>query len=214
MEAAMRLVDEGARYQIALGVARGLAYLHESCRDCIIHCDIKPENILLDDSFIPKIADFGMAKLLGRGFSRVLTTMRGTVGYLAPEWIAGVAITPKVDVYSYGMVLLEIISGKRNSCASSSSGGNLDVFFPVHAARKLLEGDAGSLVDHMLHGNVNLDEAELACKVACWCIQDDELDRPTMGQVVQILEGLVEIGMPTIPRLLETMAGSTHSTRS
>jgi serine/threonine protein kinase len=200
-----------ARYQIAQGVARGLAYLHESCRDCIIHCDIKPENILLDDSFIPKIADFGMAKLLGRGFSRVLTTVRGTVGYLAPEWIAGVAITPKVDVYSYGMVLLEIISGKRNSCTSSSSGGNLDVFFPVHAARKLLEGDAGSLVDHMLHGNVNLDEAELACKVACWCIQDDELDRPTMGQVVQILEGRVEIGMPTIPRLLEAMAGSTHS---
>ncbi|XP_051198871.1 G-type lectin S-receptor-like serine/threonine-protein kinase At2g19130 [Lolium perenne] len=200
-----------ARYQIAQGVVRGLAYLHESCRDCIIHCDIKPENILLDDSFIPKIADFGMAKLLGRGFSRVLTTVRGTVGYLAPEWIAGVAITPKVDVYSYGMVLLEIISGKRNSCTSSSSGGNLDVFFPVHAARKLLEGDAGSLVDHMLHGNVNLDEAELACKVACWCIQDDELDRPTMGQVVQILEGRVEIGMPTIPRLLEAMAGSTHS---
>jgi serine/threonine protein kinase len=103
------------RYQIALGVARGLAYLHESCQDCIIHCDIKPENILLDASFAPKIADFGMAKLLGRDFSRVLTTARGTAGYLAPEWICGVAITAKADVYSYGMVLLEIISGRRNS---------------------------------------------------------------------------------------------------
>ncbi|VAI91316.1 unnamed protein product [Triticum turgidum subsp. durum] len=202
------------RYQMALGVARGLAYLHESCRDCIIHCDIKPENILLDTLFVPKIADFGMAKLFRRDYSRVLTTIRGTVGYLAPEWITGVAITPKVDVYSYGMMLLEIISGKRNSCAPCSSGGNLDVYFPVHAAHKLLEGDVGSLVDQMLHGDVNLDEAELACKVACWCIQDNELDRPTMGHVVQILEGLVEIGMPPLPRLLEAMTGSSHSARS
>ncbi|KAM0833547.1 hypothetical protein ACQ4PT_064195 [Festuca glaucescens] len=199
-----------ARYQIALGVARGLAYLHVSCRDCIIHCDIKPENILLDASFIPKITGFGMAKLLGRDFIRVLTTARGTLGYLAPEWIAGVAITPKVDVYNYGMVLLEIISGRRNSCAPCSSGGNLGVYFPVHAAHKLLEGEVGSLVDQMLHGDVDLDEAELACKVACWCIQDDEFDRPTMGEVVQILEGQVKIGMPPIPRLLQAVAGSSH----
>uniref|UniRef100_A0A8R7R6G2 Receptor-like serine/threonine-protein kinase n=1 Tax=Triticum urartu TaxID=4572 RepID=A0A8R7R6G2_TRIUA len=200
-----------ARYQIALGVARGLAYLHESCRDCIIHCDIKPENILLDASFLPKIADFGMAKLLGRDHSRVLTTVRGTAGYLAPEWITGVPITPKVDVYSYGMVLLEIISGRRNSCGPCTSDGNLDVYFPVHAAHKLLEGDVESLIDQKLDGNVNLDEAELVCKVACWCIQDEEVGRPTMGQVVQILEGLVDIRMPPIPRLLQAIGGSSHS---
>ncbi|VAI79161.1 unnamed protein product [Triticum turgidum subsp. durum] len=194
------------RYQIAIGVARGLAYMHEGCRDCIIHCDIKPENILLDDSFIPKVADFGMAKLLGREFSRVLTTIRGTAGYLAPEWISGVVVTPKVDVYSYGMMLLEIISGKENSSASYSSSGDLDVSFPVHAAHKLLEGDVGSLIDQTLHDDLNLVEAELACKVACWCIQHHELDRPTMGQVVQILQGLVEIRMPPIPRHLEAMA--------
>ena len=82
-----------ARFQVALGAARGLLYLHEGCRDCIIHCDIKPENILLDEAFVPKVADFGLAKLMGRDFSRVLTTMRGTVGYLAPKWIAGTAIT-------------------------------------------------------------------------------------------------------------------------
>ena len=154
-----------------------------------------------------------MAKVLGRDFSRVLTTISGTAGYLAPEWISGIAITPKFDVYSYGMVLLEIISGKRNSCASCSSGGNLDVYFPVHAAHKLLEGDIGSIVDQMLHGDVNLDEAERACKVACWCIQDDEFARPTMGEIVKILEGLIEVGTPPIPRRLEAMAGSTHSTR-
>ncbi|PWA82263.1 S-locus glycoprotein domain-containing protein [Artemisia annua] len=75
------------RYQIALGIAKGLVYLYENCRECIIHCDIKPENILLDANFGPKIADFGLAKLVGRDFSRVLTTMRGTRGYLAPEWL-------------------------------------------------------------------------------------------------------------------------------
>ncbi|KAM0901107.1 hypothetical protein ACQ4PT_020204 [Festuca glaucescens] len=205
-----------SRYQIALGVARGLAYLHESCQDCIIHCDIKPENILLDASFAPKIADFGMAKLLGRDFSRVLTTARGTAGYLAPEWICGVAITPKADVYSYGMVLLEIISGRRNSRPTCACDGYHDDYFPVYVARKLLEGDTGSLVDHRVHGDVNLDEAQIACKVACWCIQDNEFDRPTMGRVVQILEGLTEISVPPMPRLLQaiTGTGSSHSTCS
>ncbi|XP_062201694.1 G-type lectin S-receptor-like serine/threonine-protein kinase At2g19130 isoform X1 [Phragmites australis] len=200
------------RYQIALGVARGLAYLHADCRDCIIHCDIKPENILLSDSFVPKIADFGMAKFLGRDFSRVLTTMRGTIGYLAPEWISGVAITPKVDVYAYGMVLLEIVSGRRNSYVSCSCGSNHDVYYPVHVARQILEGDVRSLLDHRLCSEVNLKEAEIACKVACWCIQDDESDRPTMGEVVQILEGLLEISIPPMPRLLQAIAGSSHST--
>ncbi|KAF6135545.1 hypothetical protein GIB67_015398 [Kingdonia uniflora] len=90
------------RYNIALGVTRGLAYLRENCRDCIIHCDNKPENILLDTEFSPRIAYFSLAKLLGQDFSRVLTTMRGTRGYLAPEWISGLPITPKADVYSYG----------------------------------------------------------------------------------------------------------------
>uniref|UniRef100_A0A8I6Z5P9 Protein kinase domain-containing protein n=1 Tax=Hordeum vulgare subsp. vulgare TaxID=112509 RepID=A0A8I6Z5P9_HORVV len=147
-----------------------------------------------------------MAKLLGREFSRVLTAMRGTSGYLAPEWVSGVAITPKVDVYSYGMMLLEIISGKRNSWAPCTNRGNVDVYFPVHAAQKLIEGGARSLVDRKLHGDINLDKVDLACKVACWCIQDEELDRPTMGRVVQILEGLVKITMPPIPRLLQAMA--------
>uniref|UniRef100_A0A0E0DE58 Receptor-like serine/threonine-protein kinase n=1 Tax=Oryza meridionalis TaxID=40149 RepID=A0A0E0DE58_9ORYZ len=199
------------RYEIAIGIARGLAYLHENCQDCIIHCDIKPENILLDHSFSPKIADFGMAKLLGRDFSRVLTTTRGTVGYLAPEWISGVPITTKVDVYSYGMVLLEIISGKRNSYASCPCGGDHDVYFPVLVACKLLDGDMGGLVDYRLHGGIDKKEVEKAFKVACWCIQDDEFSRPTMGGVVQILEGLVEVDMPPMPRRLQAIAGSSNS---
>jgi hypothetical protein len=198
------------RYQVAIGVARGLSYLHQSCHKCIIHCDIKPENILLDASFVPKIADFGMAAIVGRDFSRVLTTFRGTVGYLAPEWLSGVAITPKVDVYSFGMVLLEIISGRRNAPEVHSGSSCHVEYFPVRASRKLHEGDAQTLMDPQLHGNFNLEEAERVCKVAFWCIQDNEHNRPTMVDVVQILEGLQEVGMPPMPRLLAAITECSH----
>ena len=193
------------RYHIALGVARGLAYLHQSCHECIIHCDIKPQNILLDASFAPKIADFGMAAFVGRDFSRILTTFRGTVGYLAPEWISGVAVTPKVDVYSFGMVLLEIISGRRNSPNEYTSDNYHVSYFPVQAINKLHEGDVRNLVDPQLCDDFSLEEAERVCKVACWCIQDDEHDRPTMSEVVRVLEGMQELEMPPVPRLLAAL---------
>ena len=205
-------LDWSVRYRIAVGVARGLAYLHEGCRDRIIHCDVKPQNILLDPSLRPKIADFGMAKFVGRDFSRVLTTMRGTMGYLAPEWISGTPITPKVDVYSYGMVLLELVSGTRNTDGgswtdtSTKDGGHVE-YFPVRASRKLVEGDVRSLLDDRLRGEADLKDVERACKVACWCIQDDEADRPAMSQVVQFLEGVLDRDMPPLPRLLENMFG-------
>ncbi|ERM98381.1 hypothetical protein AMTR_s00072p00040840 [Amborella trichopoda] len=151
------------RYEIALGTARGIAYLHEKCRDCIIHCDIKPENKLLDGGFSPKVADFGLAKLLGREFSRVLTTMRGTRGYLAPEWISGVAITPKADVYSYGMTLLELISGRRNSDHSEDAKFG---FFPNWAAKMIVEDKVLSLLDSKLEGNADISELNRACREA------------------------------------------------
>ncbi|KAL6614029.1 hypothetical protein ACP70R_036299 [Stipagrostis hirtigluma subsp. patula] len=191
------------RYQIALGTARGLEYLHEKCRDCIIHCDIKPENILLDDAFAPKVADFGLAKLMGRDFSRVLTTVRGTVGYLAPEWIAGTPITAKADVFSYGMTLFEIVSGRRNF--GQRPDGTVD-FFPSTAAGLLFDGDVRSAVDNQLGGSADVAEVERALKVACWCVQDDESARPSMGMVVQVLEGLVDVSVPPIPRSLKVLA--------
>ncbi|KAL5731132.1 hypothetical protein ACHQM5_003890 [Ranunculus cassubicifolius] len=199
-----KLLNWKVRYQIALGTARGLTYLHEKCRDCIIHCDIKPENILLDSDLCPKVADFGLAKLIGRDFSRVLTTMRGTRGYLAPEWISGVAITAKADVYSYGMMLFEIISGKRNS--EHLKDGKI-IFFPTWAAQKIIEEeDVLSVLDDKLEGDANTEELTRACRVACWCIQDDESNRPSMGQVVQILEGVMEVNPPPIPRTLQALA--------
>ncbi|KAJ1261298.1 hypothetical protein BS78_09G018000 [Paspalum vaginatum] len=196
------ILNWSTRYQIATGIARGLCYLHQSCRECIIHCDIKPQNILLDASFAPKIADFGMAAIVGRDFSRVLTTFRGTAGYLAPEWLSGVAITPKVDVYSFGMVLLEILSGRRNSPEVYTSNSYHASYFPVQAINKLHEGDVGSLVDPQLQGDFDLTEVDRVCKIACWCIQDNEDHRPTMAEVVRCLEGLQELDMPPMPRIL------------
>ncbi|GMJ13028.1 hypothetical protein like AT2G19130 [Hibiscus trionum] len=196
------------RYQIALGTARGLTYLHEKCRDCIIHCDIKPENILLDAELCPKVADFGLAKIIGRDFSRVLTTMRGTRGYLAPEWISGVAITAKADVYSYGMMLFEIVSGRRNS--EQCEEGKVR-FFPTSVARVITEdGDVLSLLDPRLNGDAPVDELSRMCKVACWCVQDDETHRPSMGQVVQILEGVLDVNVPPIPRSLQVLADNSE----
>ncbi|CAL5336603.1 unnamed protein product [Camellia sinensis] len=179
-----KVLDWKTRYQIALGTARGLAYLHEECRDCIV-------------------ADFGLAKLIGRELSRVLTTMRGTTGYLVPEWIVGVAITPKADVYSYGMMLFELISGRRNS---DQPEAGIVKFFPIQAASVVIEGgDVHSLLDHMLEKHVDVEEAWRICKVACWCIQDDGNDRPSMGQVVQILEGILDVNPPPIPRFLQAL---------
>ncbi|KAJ9550405.1 hypothetical protein OSB04_014450 [Centaurea solstitialis] len=199
-----KLLDWKTRYQIALGTARGLVYLHEKCRDCIIHCDIKPENILLDGDLCPKVADFGLAKLVGRDFSRVLTTMRGTRGYLAPEWLSGVAVTTKADVYSYGMMLFEFISGTRNS---EQSEDGKKKFFPMRAANVLMNGDdILTLVDPRLNGDASVEEVTKLCKIACWCIQDDEETRPSMSQVEQILEGLLDVNMPPKPRALQFFA--------
>jgi serine/threonine protein kinase len=123
-----------------------------------------------------------------------------------------VAITSKVDVYSYGMVLFEIMSGRRNSCKQDTSDDDHAAYFPVQVANELLEGDVRSLLDNKLLDDVNLDEAERISKVACWCVQENESNRPTMGEVVQILEGLLELEMPPMPRLLQaiTATGSSY----
>lgn len=200
-----KVLSWSQRFGIAVGVARGLSYLHEKCRECIIHCDIKPENILLDEEMGAKVADFGMAKLVGHDFSRVLTTMRGTMGYLAPEWLAGAPVTAKADVYSFGLLLFELISGRRNN-GSSETGSNSAVYFPVHAAVRLHAGDVVGLLDDKIAGDANVKELERVCKVACWCIQDEEGDRPTMGLVVQQLEGVADVGLPPIPSRLHMLA--------
>lgn len=197
----VKVLDWYTRFQVILGVAKGLHYLHEECHECIIHCDIKPENVLVDADFSPKVADFGLAKLMDRNFSRALTTMTGTIGYLAPEWIAGLPITSKADVYSYGMMLFEIISGKRNTELMESKTIK---YFPVWAAVRISNGDISEVFDHRMH-DTNVQELERACKVACWCIQDNEAHRPTMQQIVHILQGTRDVGLPPIPAFLQNL---------
>ncbi|CAL5064059.1 unnamed protein product [Urochloa decumbens] len=125
------VLEWGERMEVALGAARGLAYLHTGCDQKIVHCDVKPENILLADGGQVKIADFGLAKLMSPEQSALFTTMRGTRGYLAPEWLSNAAISDRADVYSFGMVMLELIHGRKNrgeqtgdnNVAAAAAGG-------------------------------------------------------------------------------------------
>ncbi|KAH1257380.1 G-type lectin S-receptor-like serine/threonine-protein kinase SD2-5 [Glycine max] len=132
------VLDWDTRYNIALGIAKGLAYLHEDYESNIIHCDIKPENVLLDDNFRVKVSDFGLAKLMTREQRHVFTTLRGTTMYLAPEWIINCAILEKSDVYNYGMVLVEIIGGMKNYDPSETSEKS---YFPSFAFKMVEEGN-------------------------------------------------------------------------
>ncbi|KAG6669474.1 G-type lectin S-receptor-like serine/threonine-protein kinase SD2-5 [Carya illinoinensis] len=187
------LLDWDTRFNIALGTAKGLAYLHEECEVKIVHCDIKPENVLLDDNFVAKVSDFGMAKLMNREQSIVYTTLRGTRGYLAPEWITNFAISEKSDVYSYGMVLLEIVGGRKNY----DSGENSEkVHFPSYAFKMLEEGKLKEIIDTELEIDERDDRVVTAIKLALWCIQDDMHLRPPMTKVVQILEGFCAVPPP------------------
>ncbi|KAG8362666.1 hypothetical protein BUALT_BualtUnG0052800 [Buddleja alternifolia] len=131
--------------------------------------------------------------------------MRGTRGYLAPEWILGVAITTKADVYSYGMMLFEILSGRRN--LEDFIEDNKKLTFPCLAASVTIEGgDVLGLLDPLLDkADVDVEEVSRVCRVACWCIQDDESIRPSMGQVVGILERVTDVNLPPMPRSLRVL---------
>ncbi|KAJ0669758.1 putative protein kinase RLK-Pelle-SD-2b family [Helianthus annuus] len=173
--------------KIILDIAKGLAYLHEECRQKIIHLDIKPQNILLDDDFNAKVSDFGLAKLIDRNQSQVMTTMRGTPGYLAPEWLSSV-ITEKVDVYSFGIVLLEILCGRKNFDRSQPEEENwhlLRVFQKCWEQEKLLDMVDINSEDMQINGT----EVVELMKMASWCLQTDYTQRPSMSMVVKALEG-------------------------
>ncbi|XP_031400673.1 G-type lectin S-receptor-like serine/threonine-protein kinase LECRK3 [Punica granatum] len=189
------------RCQIALGIARGLLYLHEECSTQIIHCDIKPQNILLDDHFAAKISDFGLAKLLQMGQSLTDTAIRGTKGYVAPEWFRNFPVTVKVDVYSFGVLLLEIVCCKRNiqgGTVEEAGEGMLlsDWAYECNAdgrVEALVEGDMEALSDE---GGKKLKRMVM---VAIWCLQEDPSLRPSMRKVTQMLEGAIKVPVPPCP---------------
>jgi len=187
-------LDWNTRFNIALGTAKGLAYLHEDCDSKIVHCDIKPENVLLDDNFLAKVSDFGLAKLMTREQSHVFTTLRGTRGYLAPEWITNYAISEKSDVYSYGIVLLEIIGGRKNYDPSETLEKS---HFPSFAFKMMEEGKVEEVVDSKIETSEDdYERVHVAIKVALWCIQEHMTLRPSMTKVVQMLEGLCDVPKP------------------
>ncbi|CAI9260187.1 unnamed protein product [Lactuca saligna] len=185
------------RSHIAVGIAKGLAYLHEECSTQIIHCDIKPKNILLDDYCNAKISDFGMAKLLMLNQSHTNTGIRGTKGYLAPEWFRNTPVTIKVDVYSFGVLLLEIISCRKSLVFESDDEGMVvltDLAWDCYQEGRLeafVENDLEALNDHK--------KLATFVMVGLWCVQENSSLRPTMRKVNQMLEGGIEVVEPPCP---------------
>ncbi|XP_034892566.1 rust resistance kinase Lr10 isoform X2 [Populus alba] len=174
-------------HHIALGVAKGIEYLHQGCDQTILHFDIKPHNILLDNDFNPKIADFGLAKLCSKYKSAIsMTRARGTVGYIAPEVFSRNFgnVSYKSDVYSFGMLVLEMVGGRKNVDETEENGDQ--IYFPEWIYNLLEEGED-------LRFQIEEEgDAEIAKKLAIvglWCIQWNPVDRPSMKIVVQMLEG-------------------------
>ncbi|XP_010672399.2 putative receptor protein kinase ZmPK1 [Beta vulgaris subsp. vulgaris] len=190
-------LDWKQRFKVAIGTAKGLAYLHHECLEWVIHCDVKPENILLDGEFEPKISDFGLAKLCQREShgSSDFTGIRGTKGYMAPEWAMNLPITAKVDVYSYGVVILELVKGIRlSSWVVDDHDGFEEVpellRFMRIAKKKMQNGEDSwveDLIDPRLEGKFNRNQAATMIEVGLSCVQDDRNKRPTMESVVQVL---------------------------
>ncbi|XP_031251937.1 PR5-like receptor kinase [Pistacia vera] len=183
-------------YQIAIGIARGLEYLHRGCSTRILHFYIKPHNILLDEDFCPKISDFGLAKICPKKESVVsMTGARGTIGYIAPEvfYRSFGVVSHKSDVYSYGMMVLEMVGGRKNIEVDVDSTN--EIYLP-HWIYQHLEVDE----EFALQGIANEEDKECARKmiiVSLWCIQTNPSDRPPISRVVDMLEG--SLGSLQIP---------------
>ncbi|XP_044469562.1 G-type lectin S-receptor-like serine/threonine-protein kinase LECRK1 [Mangifera indica] len=181
------------RMGIARDIARGILYLHDECETQIIHCDVKPQNILMDQNRCAKISDFGLAKLLKPDQTNTLTGIRGTRGYVAPEWHRNMPITAKVDVYSFGVVLLEII------CRRRSMNQNLvedQVILEDWVYQCFKTGQLCQLIEDE---QVELKQMERMIKIALWCILDEPSLRPSMKKVLLMLEGTVDIPVPPDP---------------
>ncbi|KAM7469678.1 hypothetical protein LguiA_007861 [Lonicera macranthoides] len=176
------------RRKIIMGLAKGLEYLHILCNPSIIHFDIKPQNILLDGDFNVKISDFGLAKLIDRDQSQVLTVLKGTPGYVAPELFSGTNISVKADVFSFGIVILEIVFGRQNLDSTKS--------YPlIDVVKEMAENDQlHDLVDGYLEDiQYQKEEAVKMIKIGIWCLQAHNT-RPSISTVLKVLEGSLDLG--------------------
>uniref|UniRef100_A0A2P2MS14 non-specific serine/threonine protein kinase n=1 Tax=Rhizophora mucronata TaxID=61149 RepID=A0A2P2MS14_RHIMU len=181
-------LDWPIRQRIALGAARGLAYLHDHCDPKIIHRDVKAANILLDEEFEAVVGDFGLAKLMDYKDTHVTTAVRGTIGHIAPEYLSTGKSSEKTDVFGYGVMLLELITGQRAFDLARLANDD-DVMLLDWVKGLLKDKKLDSLVDGDMQGNYIEDEVEQLIQVALLCTQSSPLDRPKMSDVVRMLEG-------------------------
>lgn len=182
------------RLKIALGAAKGLAYLHEDCHPKIIHRDIKAANILLEFNFEAKVADFGLAKITSDVATHVSTRVMGTFGYLAPEYAASGKLSEKSDVFSYGVMLLELITGRRpvDTAQTFMDDSLVDWARPL-LTRALEDGNFDAIVDPRLPKDYNPNEMARMVSCAAVCVRHSARRRPKMSQVVRALEGDVSL---------------------
>ena len=182
-----RLLAWEKLFQIEIGIAQGLEYLHRGYNTRILHFDIKPHNILLDENFCPKISDFGLAKLCTKEGSNIsMTGARGTVDYIAPEVFCRNfgEVSHKSDVYSYGMMILEIVGGRKKIDVVVSQTS--EIYFS-HLIYRFLELDS----DIGFSSNMTVEENGMVRKmtfVVLWCIQTNPFDRPSISKVIEMLE--------------------------
>lgn len=197
-------------------MARGLAYLHQEFHVCIIHRDIKSSNVLLDDEFQPKIADFGLARLLPDDHSHLSTKFAGTLGYTAPEYAIHGQLSEKVDTYSFGVVILEIISGRK----SNDTRLEPQTQYLLETVWKLYENEnLMSLVDESLDPEeYKPEEVKRIIQIALLCTQSAVASRPTMSEIVVLLltKNSPEL-QPTRPTFIDSTSrvrGETSSSSS
>ncbi|XP_050107984.1 probable LRR receptor-like serine/threonine-protein kinase RFK1 isoform X5 [Malus sylvestris] len=183
-------LDWPTRLKICIGIARGLAFLHEESVLKIVHRDIKATNVLLDEDLNPKISDFGLAKLDEEEKTHISTRVAGTIGYMAPEYALWGHLTYKADVYSFGVVALEIISGKNNNNYIPNDNWVCLLDWACHLQQT---GNLLELIDERLGSEVDQKEAEIMVKVALLCTNASASLRPSMSEVVSILEGQIPV---------------------
>lgn len=179
------LLDWNARYRIALGAAEGLCYLHHDCRPQIVHRDIKSNNILLDERFQAHVGDFGLAKLIDLSYSKSMSAVAGSYGYIAPEYAYTMKVTEKCDIYSFGVVLLELITGKP-PVQPLEQGGDL-VNWVRRSIRNMIP--TIEMFDARLDTNDKrtVHEMSLVLKIALFCTSNSPASRPTMREVVAMI---------------------------
>ncbi|XP_031281369.1 somatic embryogenesis receptor kinase 2-like [Pistacia vera] len=181
-------LDWPTRKRIAIGSARGLSYLHDHCDPKIIHRDVKAANILLDEEFEAVVGDFGLAKLMDYKDTHVTTAVRGTIGHIAPEYLSTGKSSEKTDVFGYGIMLLELITGQRAFDLARLANDD-DVMLLDWVKGLLKEKKLEMLVDPDLQNNYVDTEVEQLIQVALLCTQSSPMERPKMSEVVRMLEG-------------------------